>query len=76
MVGLGKWSKDLEFKNFEGIVSQSYFKLVAWTHSRLPDNFLTQIFLQSVVLEKEYMKLNIGKAVDKMTRGSCILTDS
>jgi len=23
-----------------------------------------------------YMKLNVGKVVDHMTRGSCILTDS
>ena len=29
-----------------------------------------------VVREKEYMKLNVGKVVDYMTRGSCIPTDS
>jgi len=29
-----------------------------------------------VVREKEYMKLDVGKVVDYMTRGSCIPTDS
>ena len=29
-----------------------------------------------VVLEKKYMKLNVGKMVDHMIRGSCIPIDS
>ena len=29
-----------------------------------------------VILEKKDMKLNVGKMVDYMTRGSCIPTDS
>ena len=29
-----------------------------------------------VVLEKDYMKLDVGKVVDNMTHGSCIPIDS
>jgi len=52
-------------------VSLSCFEL-----ARLLDTVLTLIFLQSVILEKGYMKLNVGKVVDIMTQESCIPTDS
>ena len=52
-------------------MSPSCFEL-----ARFLDTFLTLIFLQSVILEKRYIKLNVGKVVDIMTRESCIPTDS
>jgi len=47
-------------------VSQSYFEIVVGTQAWLLYSFLSQIFLQSVVLQKEYMKQNVGMIVDKM----------
>ena len=39
-------------------------------------SFLKKISLLQVGLGMDYMKLVVGKVVDHMTRGSCILTDS
>jgi len=54
-MGLEKWSKDLEFGNFVGIVSPSCFEIIVWTHARRLYSFLTRIFLLSVDLEMEYI---------------------
>ena len=43
---------------------------------KLPSNFPSQLVLLMVVREKEYMKLDVGKTVDHMTRESCIPTNS
>jgi len=70
-----------------GIVSLSDFKLVAQTHARLLESFCFDwikvfiLFSRSdvsllVVLEKKYIELNVGKAVDNMTQGNYIPTDS
>jgi len=61
-------------------VSPSCFDIFAQTHARLLEFFSFKasiLFSKSdfsllVVLEKRY----VGKVVDKMTGGSCILTDS
>jgi len=74
---LGKWSKDLRFEIIDEIVSPSCFELVARTHarilkffcSRLPFSFQNQIFPLLSDLNKEYIKLNVSKVLDKMTRG-------
>ena len=51
----------------------------ARTHVRLLNSFLTRIFLQSAILEKEYIKQNLRRIVDKVvehiTRGRCISTN-
>jgi len=47
----------------ETFVSQPYFKFVVGTQARLQYSFLTRIFLQLVVLEKNSMKQNLGKIV-------------
>ena len=73
--GLGKLSMDREFENLR-LLSPSSFGIVVWTQAKLSNSFLTRIILQMVILKNEYMKLNDGKVVDYMTRGSCILTDS
>ena len=52
------------------------FKFVAQAHLRLSSSFFSQLILLMVVRKKEYMKLNVGKMVDNMTRGSCIPIDS
>jgi len=57
-------------------VSPSCFEFVAWTHARLLESYQNQIFPLSVVLDKKYMKLHIGKVVDHTTWGSCTPTDS
>ena len=66
-VGLEKWSKDLEFENFDGILSLLDFKFVARVPLRLPSFFPSQLVLLMVVQGKEYMKLDVGKVVDHNT---------
>ena len=50
------------------IVSQPYFEIVVKTQARLQYFFLTRIFLQLDILEKENMKWNLGKMVDKVVK--------
>ena len=59
-----------------GILSLLEFEFVTQALLRLPSSFLSQLILLMVVQEKGYMKLNVGKVVDNMTRGSCIPIDS
>ena len=73
---LEKWSKNLGFKNFDGISSLLNFEFAARVLLRLSSSFPSQLVLRMVVRDKEYMKLDVGKVVDHMTRGSCILTYS
>jgi len=77
LVFLEKVSMKVGFGNF---VSPSCFEIVTRTHARLLDSFLTQIFLQLVVLEKKHMKQTleriVNEVVNHMTRGRCIPTDS
>ena len=73
---LEKWSKDLGFENFDGISSLLDFKFVARVPLRLPSSFPNQLVLLMVVREKEYMKLDVGKVVDHMTRESYVTIDS
>ena len=42
---------------------------------RLPSSFPSQLILLMGVREKEYMKLDVGKVVDNITRESCIPID-
>ena len=72
--GLEKWSKDLGFENFDGILSFLDFEFVA----RIPlsSSFPGQLVLLMVASGKEYMKLDVGKVVDRNTRWSCIPIDS
>jgi len=55
-------SRTLE--NLIEIMSPICFKIVVLFHKRLPNSFLTQIFLQLVTLEKEYMKFDVGRIVN------------
>ena len=57
------------------VLSSSRCGIVVWTQERLQNSFLKKIFLLEVDLDKEYMKLDVGKVVDHMTWGNCILTD-
>ena len=75
-MGLGKWSKDLGFENFDGILSLLDIEFVTRVPLRLPSSFPSQLVLLMVAREKEYMKLDVGKVVDHMTRESCVPTDS
>ena len=75
-MGLEKWSKDLGFENFDRILSLLDFEFIARVPLRLPSSFPSQLVLRIVVREKEYMKLDVSKVVDHMTRESCIHTDS
>ena len=52
------------------------FEFFARVPLGLPSSFLSQLVLLMVVQEKEYMKLDVGKVVNNMTRGSCIPIDS
>ena len=73
---LGKWSKDIGgFENFDGILSLLEFEFVTQALLRLSSSFLSQLFLLMVDRE-EYMKLDVGKVVDHITRGSCISVKS
>ena len=76
VVGLEKESMDRAFENFYGIVSPSCFDLVSRTHARLLESFWNPIFPLLIVVEKKYIKLNVDKVVDHITRESCIPTDS
>ena len=76
VVGLEKWSKDLEFENFYGISSLLDFQFAARALLKLPSSLPNQLVLLLVVQEKEYMKLDVGKVNDHMTRGSYIPIDS
>ena len=76
VLGHEKWSKDLGFETFNGILILLDFEFAARALLRLPSSFPSQLVLLLVVQEKEYMKLDVGKVVDHMTRGSCIPTDS
>ena len=73
---LEKQSKDLGFENFDRISSLLDFEFTVQSLLRLPSSFLSQLVLLLAVREKEYMKLDVGKMVDNMTRESCIPTDS
>ena len=75
-MGHRKWSKDLGFENFDGILSPLNFEFVTQVPLKLPSSFPSQLVPLMVVQEKEYMKLDVGKVVDHNTRGSCIPTDS
>ena len=75
-MGLEKWSKDLEFENFDRILSLLDFEFVPPVPLRLSSSFLSQLVLLMVVRGKEYMKLDVGKVVDHNTRVSCIPIDS
>jgi len=55
-VRLEKMSMTLEI--LVEMMSPTYFEIVALFHKRLPNSFLTQIFLQLDVLEKEHMEFN------------------
>ena len=68
--------KDLGFENFDGISSFLDFEFAAQSLLRLPSFFPQSIGSSIGFREKEYMKLDVGKVVDSMTRGSCIPTDS
>ena len=74
--GLEKWSKNLGFKIFDGILSLLDFEFAARALLGLPSSFLSQLALLLVDWEKEYMKQNVGKIFDNMIQGSCISTDS
>ena len=50
-------------ENLVKMMSPTCFEIVAQFHERLPYSFLTQIFLQLDVLEKEYMEFNMGRIV-------------
>ena len=52
------------------------FEFVAQARLRLPSSFFSQFILLMVIQEKENLKLDVGKVVDNMTRGSCIPIDS
>ena len=69
-------SMDLGFENFVELLGLSSFGIVVRTQARLSNSFLTRIFFQMVVMKKEYMKLNVRKEVNFMTRGNCNPTDS
>ena len=45
--------------------SPTCFEIIALFHKRLPNFFLTQIFLQLVVLEKGYMEFDVGRIVNR-----------
>ena len=75
-MGLKKWSKDLGFKNFDGISSFLDFEFFDRVPLRLPSSFSSQLVLLLVVQEKKYIKHDVGKVVDYMNRESCIPTDS
>jgi len=74
VVGLEKWSKDLGFENFDRVSSLLDFEFVTQSLLRPPSSFPNQLVLLLVVRE-EYMKLDVGKVVDSMTRWSCIPTE-
>ena len=63
-------------EKFYGILSLLDFEFVTRVPLRLPSSFLSQLVILMVVREKEYMKLDVGKVVDHMTRESCIPADS
>ena len=71
-MGLEKWSKNLGFENFDGILSLLDFEFVTRVPLRLPSSFPSQLILLMVVQEKEYMKLDVGKVTHHMTWESCI----
>jgi len=61
-VRLKKMSMTLEI--LVEMMSPICFEIVAQFHERLPYSFLTQIFLQFYVLEKEHMKFDVGRIVN------------
>ena len=84
-VGQEKWSKDLGFENFDGIMSPSCFELVARTHAKLLEIFFVQgfhrlfeirFFLYWVILIRSIRSWIFVRWLKKMTRGSCISTES
>ena len=72
-MGLEKESMDLGFGNFEGIVSLPVFEFIARSLAGLLFSFSSQLILLSVVRKKEYMKMIVGKVVNNMAWGHCIL---
>jgi len=61
-VRLKKMSMTLE--NLVKMMSPICFEIVSLFHERPPDSFLTQTFFQLDVLEKEYMKFDMGRSVN------------
>ena len=51
-------------KNLVEMMSPTYFEIVTLFHKRLPNAFLAQILLQLDVLEKEYIKFDLGRIVN------------
>jgi len=72
-MGLEKKSMDLGFGNFEGIMSLPVFEFIDRSIARLLSSFPSQLILLSVVRKKEYMKMIVGKVVENMAWGHCIL---
>ena len=58
------------------ILSLLKFEFVTQARLSLPSSFPSQLILLMVIRQKEYMKLDVGKVVDNMTRRSCIPIDS
>ena len=54
----------MTLENLIEMMSPTYFEIVAQFQERLPYSFLNQIFLQWDVLEKEYMKFDVGMIVN------------
>ena len=61
-VRLEKMSMTLE--NLVEMMSPAYFEIITLFHKRLPNSFLTQIFLQLDILEKEYIEFDVGRIVN------------
>ena len=73
---LRKWSKDLGFEIFDEILSLLDFEFTGQAQLRLRFSFPSQLVLLLVVQKKGYMKLDVGKVFDNMTRESYIPIDS
>jgi len=54
----------LNLENIMELGSPTFFEIVAQFYERLPYSFLTLIFLQLDVVEKEYMKFYVGKIMN------------
>jgi len=54
----------MTIENLVEMMSPVYFEFVASFHNRLPNAFLTQIFLQLDALEKECIEFDLGRIVN------------
>jgi len=52
-------------ENLIEMMSRTCFEIVALFHKRLPNSFLTRIFLQLVILEKGYIEFDVGRIVNR-----------